>query len=425
MGILEPLAVTRDNFIMSGHRRHAAARLAGIPAVPCRVEDVYRGDGGAEYVAILREYNRQRVKSFDEVLREEVVSMNPEEAYRELVAHRKAQSLVDVQAIAIQGHKRRCKISKAKTPFLDAIEAILERLRDFWPLSVRQIHYNLLNAPPLVHASKPESTYRNTLKCYKSADELLVRARFEGLIPFEAIKDTTRSVVTWNVHRAAATFIRAELNGMFKGYCRDLMQSQPNHVEIIGEKNTIEGVIRPVAMEYCIPYTLGRGYASVPPRRAMAQRFRQSGKEKLIIVNLTDFDPEGEDIPHSFARSMRDDLGIKNNRVVPIKVGLTLAQAQELQLPPQMKAKDTSSRYAGFVEKYGDDVHELEAAPPEWMQQKLRDAIDSVLDVEAFNRELDEEKKDAARFHQIREKVKALLMTGGLLGENSDMSEFC
>src|SRR2546429_343180 len=29
-GILEPIVITRDNFIVSGHRRHVAARIAGL-----------------------------------------------------------------------------------------------------------------------------------------------------------------------------------------------------------------------------------------------------------------------------------------------------------------------------------------------------------------------------------------------------------
>jgi ParB-like chromosome segregation protein Spo0J len=429
-GLKEPIVVTLDGYIISGHRRHMACKLAGLKRAPCRIENIHSSN--PHFVRLLREYNRQRVKSLDEVMREEVVSMNPEEAHRILVEHRKAKSRVDVQEIFIAGEKRRAKISKHKKPFLDAIEAILQRLRDYWPLSVRQIHYNLLNKPPLIHAAKPETytdkknkvhhnRYCNTIQCYKSADELLVRARFEGIIPFEAISDKTRSVQTWDLDRGVATFVRRELNDLFKGYYRDLQQSQPNHLEIVGEKNTVESVIRPVAMEYCIPYTLGRGYNSVPPRKAMARRFLQSGKEKLIILNLGDFDPEGEDIPHSFARSMRDDLGIKN--VVAVKVGLTLEQVRALRLPPQMKAKKDSSRYTGFVDRYGDDVHELEAVPPEWLQQKLRDNIDSVLDVDAYNREIDAEKEDAARLDAIREKVKAMLFRENLLSKDSDLSE--
>src|SRR5262249_35902416 len=159
-----------------------------------------------------------------------------------------------------------------------------------------------------------------------------------------------------------------------KGYYRDLMQSQPNQVEIVGEKNTIEGVVRGVAEGYCIPYTIGRGYFSLPPRHAMAQRFRPSGKEDLILLVMSDCDPGGEDIPHSFARPWRDDFGIKSVR--PVKVALTHSQVTEFGLPPaQMKAKKSSSRYRQFVDKYGDSVYELEAVPPDRLQTVLRAAI--------------------------------------------------
>jgi hypothetical protein len=53
-----------------------------------------------------------------------------------------------------------------------------------------------------------------------------------------------------------------------------------------------------------------------------------------------------------------------------------------------MKAKQSSSRYEKFVERHGDDVFELEAVPPERLQEVLREAIDSVLDIEAFNAEV-------------------------------------
>src|ERR1035441_2719394 len=43
-GILEPLLVIRDGYIVSGHRRHCAAQLAGLKEVPCRVLDFCRAD---------------------------------------------------------------------------------------------------------------------------------------------------------------------------------------------------------------------------------------------------------------------------------------------------------------------------------------------------------------------------------------------
>ena len=33
-GVKEPLVITQDNYILSGHRRHVAARMAGLDKVP-------------------------------------------------------------------------------------------------------------------------------------------------------------------------------------------------------------------------------------------------------------------------------------------------------------------------------------------------------------------------------------------------------
>jgi hypothetical protein len=293
-GLREPLVLTRDYVILSGHRRRVACQLAGLEAVPCRIEKVHSTDPG--FLRLLREYNRQRVKSFDEVAREEIVSADPEEAHRVLVEHRRRLAdVASVGAIAIEGIKRRSAISLAKQPMLDAVLRVLRERRDYWPLTDRQIHYALLNNPPLIHASKPQSRYANNVQSYKALIDLVTRARLEGSIPFRAIHDPTRPVVVWDVYRGVTPFINKQLDDFLKGYYRDLLQSQPNHIEIVGEKNTIDNIIRPVALEYCIPLTLGRGYASLPPRYEMARRFRRSGKERLILLVLSDFDPEGED----------------------------------------------------------------------------------------------------------------------------------
>ena len=240
-----------------------------------------------------------------------------------------------MRSIKIVGTKKRCQISAAKQPFLEAILAIINGWREYWPLSDRRIHYALLNHPPLKHAKKPDSVYRNDKASYSALTELLTRARLAGVIRMYAISDETRPICICDVHAEPGPFIRREIDDFLKGYWRDLMQSQPNHVEIVGEKNTVGGLIQPVAMKYCIPVTTGRGYCSLRPRYDMAERFRRSGREKLIVLFLTDFDPDGEEIAHSFVRSMRDDFDVP---VEGKKVALTGAQVRELHLPPMMQA---------------------------------------------------------------------------------------
>ena len=215
----------------------------------------------------------------------------------------------------------------------------------------------------------------------------------------------TRPVTVWNVHHDVQDYLRSEVDDFCNDYWRDFMQSQPNHIEIIGEKNTIEPIIRPVAMRFCIPMTIGRGFCSLRPRYDIAQRFAKSDKKRLVLLMLSDFDPDGEEIAHSMARSMRDDFDIDD--VQPVKVALTADQVQQYRLPPGGKAKLRGKpEYQGiakrFVAKYGDDVYELEAIEPDVLQQLLTDAIDAVIDRDAFNYELDQEKADAAKLEGVR-----------------------
>jgi hypothetical protein len=233
-----------------------------------------------QFEKLLVTYNAQRDKSPDVRIREQLVLTDPEGAYERLVSVREEAVRVKAKTLTIGVKRKRCRITAAKQPFLDAIRRVIEELEDYWPLSDRRVHYALLNDPPLIHAKKPETyidkkgklrhnRYRNDRKSYKAVCDLLTRGRLAGLIPFDAIGDETRPVSTWDVHRNVGPFFRREIDSFCEGYWRDLLQDQPNHVEIVGEKLTIEGIVRPVAMKFCIPYTIGRGYSSLPPRKAM------------------------------------------------------------------------------------------------------------------------------------------------------------
>lgn len=407
-GICEPLVITLDHFLLSGHRRRIAAELAGLTFVPVRIERIRRTDDINRFVVLLREFNRQRDKTLTEKFREEIVTVDPNEAYQSLITHREDRSRVHVPAMKLRSYKKRCQITKAKKPFLDAVLDAIWGRKEFWPLSVRTVHYALQNDPPLKHASKPCSVYRNDLKSYKSLDDLLTRARLDGSVPWESIGDETRPVTTWNIHSDPRTFIRGELDRFCKGYWRDLMQSQPNHIEIVCEKNTVEPILRPVAMEYTIPLTSGRGYCSLSPRKEMADRFEASGKDQLVILFLADFDADGIVIAESFARSMRDDFDIED--IVPIRVGLNRDQIDELDNPPKsLPPKKKSANYKAFVAEHGRDCWELEAIPPTGLQQYLRSTIDSVIDTDAFNAELDTERDDATFLQGVRNTAKSAL----------------
>ncbi|HAH46702.1 ParB N-terminal domain-containing protein [Gimesia sp.] len=407
-GVLTPIIYTADGFIESGHRRHCAARLAGLTEIPAIMSDIRREDDIEAFTARLAEHNIQRKKTFDEEVREEIARQNPETAYQSLIEEREKTNDI-LEPFKILGQKTRSRITRAKRLFLDAVQKVIHERREHLPLSVRQIHYALLNDPPLKHASKPNSVYKNDASSYKNLIDLTTRARLDGSISMEAIADSTRPVSCWQTYNGPQDFVADQLDRLLCGYWRDLMQSQPDHIEILAEKNTIQSIVNRVAERYCIPTVTGRGYCSVSPREGMRQRYLRSGKNRLVVLIVSDFDPDGEEIAQSFARSMRDEFDVEN--IHPIKVALTADHVEQFDLvpSPDMKAKRGSSQYEKFVSKYGDDVFEVEALQPSQLIDVLTDAIDNVIDTDLFNRELAQEKEDASKIMALRKVVQSTI----------------
>ena len=92
-----------------------------------------------------------------------------------------------------------------------------------------------------------------------------------------------------------------------------------------------------------------------------------------------------------------------------MKVAITPEQVARHRLPSSMTAKKTSSRAKGYIAKHGAAVYELEALPPDVLQQVIREAIETVLDMPLFRAELKREKADAAELDAIRRTAQAAL----------------
>jgi hypothetical protein len=405
-GIMDPLVITSDNYLLSGHRRLAAAKHIGLRAVPVRkVDDVrFIRLTTSSRLDLLRSFNQQREKSTSEKIREAIVGIDPDMAFIDLKMHdlqRKALGSASGE-ISIKGVKKRSKITTLQ--FLRATEQAIESQKNYWPLTVRRIHYLLLNDPPLRHDKKPSSQYANDKASYKSLTNLLSRARLTGQVPITAIEDSTRPIQLGGGFENVGSYIEQETKYFLTGYNRNLQVGQPHHVEIVLEKNALRTVIEPIAREYCIPITTARGYASFTPRYEVFSRYKDSGKKKLIILYLTDFDPDGDEIAASFSRSLRDDFGIKN--IQSIKVALTAEDVEEYDLPSDMDAKVSSPNYKKFFALYKSNrVVELDAAPVELLQEKLRDAIESVIDMDEYRAQIDIQNREAVEIQAHRKVV--------------------
>ncbi len=357
-----------------------------------------------EKLEILRLYNQQRDKSPGERIREKMLDIDPEQARSDLLARRvKAMVMKGATSSNVQLGKVKKRARITTVQFLEAAQKVIQENKEYWPLTDRRVHYLLLNDPPLRHDKKPASRYVNDKGSYKALTNLLLRARLTGDVPMQAIEDSTRPIQLGGGFSSCEGFVAQETENFLLGYSRNLMQGQQHHIEIMLEKNALRTVIESVAREYCIPVTTGRGFSSLSPRYDLFKRFRQSGKEKLVLLMLTDFDPDGEEIASSFARSLRDDFGLRN--IYPVKVALTAEDIAENDLPSDMDAKVSSPNYMKFIAQHGTKVVELDAAPVKLLQAKLRDAIHSVIDVAEYNGQIDMEKQDAAHIEAHRQVV--------------------
>lgn len=191
------------------------------------------------------------------------------------------------------------------------------------------------------------------------------------------------------------------------------MQSQHVWVELLVEKNTVASQLKGVAGKYTIPMTSGRGYSSLPPRKEMVDRFRQSGRERLVVIVVADFDPEGEDIPGSFGVSLRDDFHVDADELCVLKAALTAEQVRTMNLHEGQLSKESSSRYQRFVEKHGNRAWELESLTTEQLRGIVEASIRGVLDLPAFEAEVEREEREQEELRERRRQLRRTLLIDG------------
>ena len=415
-GLEEPLIISLDNYVISGHRRLYACQCLEMESVPVRIKDVWHDDDdeGIDWHRLLASYNPQRQKTAASLLREALMrDTSGEEVFAAAEASRKAKATdKNVEFMVVKGDKKVKPLTARTAEFLAAVKLVINTLREFWPLNLRQIHYNMLNDPPMkqtmLGAPDESYRYRNDQPSYKALGRLLTSARYEGVIPWECMTDETRPCLICAGFDNLDQFVRQETGSYLVGYHRDLQQGQPAHVEFLGEKNTIKNIVAPVCKDFHVTGMFGRGYAGPSVWVDTAQRFRESGKDSMVLVIASDYDPEGLDLADDAVRSLRDKFDIP---IEAVRCAIEREQIEDLNLATDFNpAKETSTRFKSFVGRTGGTkTWELEALPPAYLQQCVRDAITSVIDTDIFNAVVEQQKEDCDRLFDLKQEIGTAL----------------
>lgn len=287
-------------------------------------------------------------------------------------------------------------------------------------LTLRQLYYQLVS----------RNLIPNEERAYKRISALLSNGRLMGQVDWEAIEDRIR------VPRIPPEF--KDLDDLVEtalwNYRLDRWEGQENYVELWVEKDALAGILAPIANEYHSALMVNRGYSSQSAMFDAGQRYLEAcyggalkygnfaeyagikagkdfkeedvrrlrkirvldpeeipdPKRRPILLYLGDMDPSGEDM----VRDIRERLQMFGVVHIDVrKIALTMEQIEEHQPPPN-PAKRTDPRAAEYIEKFGSTSWEVDALPPEVLDELVRSEFEVLIDMEKMDAVKAREEKD-------------------------------
>lgn len=300
------------------------------------------------------------------------------------------------------GERRAFTWTELQLDKLNKVTAILEELKDYKPLTLRQVYYQLVG----------KGYIENKVSQYGMLSKLLKYARIEGLIDWEDIEDRVRAYHDLTGWETPEDYIQASLRQFLNTYSRDLLQSQDVYLEIWIEKDALSSIFTRVARPYTIPVVVCRGFSSVSFLNDYKNRLKYYSEERRpILLYFGDFDPSGVEMLRAMITTLETELkltGVEFKRVALQREDITT-----YKLPHSPEAlKNTDTRAKKHVAEYGELAVELDALSPVVLEEKIRHAIIQELDMELFVEEKNMETTELERLETLRLKVQELVTEG-------------
>lgn len=184
------------------------------------------------------------------------------------------------------------------------------------------------------------------------------------------------------------------------------MQGQDVFLEVWIEKDALSRLFSDVTFKYCVSTVVCRGFSSVTFLHEYRERvngYSEQGQEPVMLY-FGDFDPSGEEMAVAMGKTLRDEMEIEGLRIE--KVALTVDDIERYRLPHDPKAlKRADTRAQKHVERYGELAVELDALPPNILEQKIREAIEGKIDVDLLNEEIEQEELERGELERIKAEV--------------------
>lgn len=249
-----------------------------------------------------------------------------------------------------------------------------------YDLSLRQLYYQLVS----------KNLVENTERSYKNVGNLVSDARMAGLIDWNMIRDRGRVMVRPTHWESPADIVRAAA----QQFRVDRWKDQPCYVEVMVEKQALEGVLEPVCNEMDVPFTANKGYSSSSAMYEASKRYLEAHNEgkELYVLYLGDHDPSGIDMSRDVLDRL--DLFTEESGIEVKRLALNMDQVEELR-PPENPAKITDSRSDSYIRRFGRSSWELDAIEPAHLAEIVRSAITALIDTTPWD--LSGDREDSMR----------------------------
>ena len=275
------------------------------------------------------------------------------------------------------------------------IENSVEILSRYEPgvLTIRGLHYQLVSRG-----------MTNDIQHYKRVVAATGKARWDGIIGFDAFSDRDRALAC--VTKSEFTDLyesedqaKTQIRLWMTSYLKNRWENQPYYPEVFIEKKALEGVFFKPCQKHGVALGACKGYPSLTFLHDAALRFSKAvdnGKHPIILY-FGDYDPSGEDIPRALKENIVN-LGCPEIEVR--RICLIEEQVLAWNLPPA-PTKLTDSRTANWD---GLGQVELDAVKPEKLIELLDAAIYEIFDLELYDELLDEESREKEIFRDDMKK---------------------
>jgi hypothetical protein len=254
-------------------------------------------------------------------------------------------------------------------------------------LSLRQVHYRLV----------AQALWPNTDKAYKNLGNIIRKARDAGMLDWDMIVDRGRKTHWLGTWEDPSDIMYS----VVRGFKIDKWTDQDWHVEVMVEKEALEGVLIPVCKELQVRLSPNKGYSSASMMYKTGQRLLEKSEEDkfITIIYLGDHDPSGLDMDNDIEQR----LELYSNGVIDVvRVALTYDQIQQYQPPPNpTKMKD--SRATAYVQRFGQVSWELDALEPRVMADLIRSAVLELRDEDLWDAQVEREKEMLKVLRNVRD----------------------